>query len=350
MVIMSHLVIIIIVILYPAYLHGYSVNGVAGNSTLTIAYLWPWTHIWPVGPTTGSTIILALREVERRQLLPGFNIEWYMKDSWCEANHGFKVAVEIWDEVDDLDAIIGPGCSVACQYVGLLAAAWKIPMVSPSCASEFLSDKDVFPTFTRSTGSGTHSYGPVFAKLCEIFDWHHIAIVSSSDPSYAPTADYLKAYFDKTGKTTTLRVLESVFINDEIDDSKFERQKEVVNELRSIAHTMILFLYPRDARAFLITAYEYGMLNSGKYAFLTSEMVSMIDYKENYHPELDDIIYTGVITVDVAKNSGAEYDTFAREVIESFQHPAFDGYEHLSLNSSVDEVGAYAGNFLINIL
>ena len=46
-----------------------NINGVAVNNTLTIAYLWPWTHIWPVGPTTGSAIVLGLREVETRKVL-----------------------------------------------------------------------------------------------------------------------------------------------------------------------------------------------------------------------------------------------------------------------------------------
>ena len=71
---------------------------------------------------------------------------------------GFKVAVESWSDYEDLDGIIGPTCSTVCLNIGLVAAAWNIPMVSPTCQVETLSDKDIYPTFTRPVGPfTTHS-------------------------------------------------------------------------------------------------------------------------------------------------------------------------------------------------
>ena len=110
---------------------GRNINDVVVNNTLTIGYLWPWTHAWPVGPYSASALVVALTEIERRQLLPGFNIEWIMEDSWCEGKRGMQMAVEIWDRVSDLDVVIGPGCSVACEPVALLCASWNIPVISP---------------------------------------------------------------------------------------------------------------------------------------------------------------------------------------------------------------------------
>ena len=57
--------------------------------------------------------------------------------------------MDSWSDSADLDGIIGPTCSGVCINVGLMAAAWNIPMVSQSCMSERLSDKNVYPTFSR---------------------------------------------------------------------------------------------------------------------------------------------------------------------------------------------------------
>ena len=66
---------------------------------------------------------------------------------------GFKTAVEAWSETADLDGFLGFHCSVVCQPVGLLAASWNIPMVSYFCSSGALSDKEIYPTFTRLTAN-----------------------------------------------------------------------------------------------------------------------------------------------------------------------------------------------------
>ena len=68
---------------------------------------------------------------------------------------GIKVTVDIWDSVDRLDGLIGGGCSVVCQPVALLAAAWNVPVVAWACASPPLSDKVTYPTFTRVMGPWT---------------------------------------------------------------------------------------------------------------------------------------------------------------------------------------------------
>ena len=84
----------------------------------------------------------------------------------CLCRIGFKSAVEAWSASSDLDGIIGATCSVVCQPVGLLAAEWNLPMVSYSCTSDSLSDKEVYPTFTRSVGT----YGLVSFTVDAILD------------------------------------------------------------------------------------------------------------------------------------------------------------------------------------
>lgn len=50
---------------------------------------------------------------------------------------------------EDLDGIIGGGCSTVCVPVSLLAAAWGIPVISYGCLLSTLGDKDTYPTFAR---------------------------------------------------------------------------------------------------------------------------------------------------------------------------------------------------------
>ena len=89
------------------------------NDTLMIGYVLPSIG-WPVGPTIGSAIILAIEELDRRQILPGYKVDWIMRDDHCEQLRGMQMLVEMWGESDkSLDVIVGPGCSVVCQPLAL---------------------------------------------------------------------------------------------------------------------------------------------------------------------------------------------------------------------------------------
>ena len=83
---------------------------------------------------------------------------------------GFKAALELWQQTANLSMILGPGCSIVCEPVSLMTAYWNLPTVSYSCASGALSDKDVYPTFSR-TCSTYVGYGPMVAEVVEAFGY-----------------------------------------------------------------------------------------------------------------------------------------------------------------------------------
>ena len=74
----------------------------------------------------------------------------------------------MWERAADLDMVLGAGCSVVCQPVSLMTAAWNLPTVSFSCASGSLSDKDTYPTFTRSVGPYV-GFAPMFNAILDVF-------------------------------------------------------------------------------------------------------------------------------------------------------------------------------------
>ena len=90
--------------------------------------------------------------------------------SFCShSKPGFKAAVDAWSEIADLDGLVGFACSIVCQPVALLAAAWNIPMVSFLCSSSLLSDKEVYPTFTRTSVNWVALFPGAFAATLHAF-------------------------------------------------------------------------------------------------------------------------------------------------------------------------------------
>ena len=69
----------------------------------------------------------------------------------------------------DVDGLVGAACSIVCQPVGLLAASWNIPMVSFSCTSGSLADKETYPTFTRTCPNMIALLPGAFAATIDAF-------------------------------------------------------------------------------------------------------------------------------------------------------------------------------------
>ena len=61
------------------------ISGGAANGTFTIAYAYPWSGAWPVGPTIGAAFLVGLNEVKRRNILPGYEMEWFVRDTASNA-------------------------------------------------------------------------------------------------------------------------------------------------------------------------------------------------------------------------------------------------------------------------
>ncbi len=119
------------------------------TKTLNLGMLLPWSDEWILGPYMGAAAGLGVKEVIRRQLIPGVNISWQWADTHCKARLGLKAALDLWELAPVLHAYIGGGCSVVCKPVALIAAAWDIPYVSFGCTSNELSQKFEYPTFSR---------------------------------------------------------------------------------------------------------------------------------------------------------------------------------------------------------
>ena len=73
--------------------------------------------------------------------------------------------------------LLGPYCDDVCTSVGLLAGRYKIPFITYGCESDELLDRDLYPTFLRTTG--TFKDMSNFIKLIvQHFGWSRITFVS----------------------------------------------------------------------------------------------------------------------------------------------------------------------------
>lgn len=235
----------------------------------------------------------------------------------------------------------GPGCSVTCQPVSLLAASWGIPIISYSCTSAALSDKSIYPTFTRSEGTWL-SRAPVFDKIADTFGWKRIAFITTPEELYTLVARATMTEMTKHGKEVNLNIIRSTMKGTQIDTESMQALREVMISLKTRFHIFIIMTYTDDLRNILITALDEGMLN-GRYVFMTNEFSILTGVKQNYRPEVDPIIYNGLMAVGVKRPSGKAYDIFRQAVIDRLQDPVFDGLSRLPPDANLDEVDIYAG-------
>ena len=206
-----------LIILTPLQVFCANIQGTAQNNTFTLGLTLSWISGWEIGYSIGPGIILGIEEVHRRQILPGYDIEWIWRDSQCEPNRGMQMAVDMWASVQDLDAIIGDGCSNVCQPVSLLAAAWGIPMISWGCTSPSLSDKSMYPVFSRVEGTWL-SLAPVFNALSDVFNWTTIAVLSTTEEIWTLTAKAVVHKLESDGKEVHFRLLPSTMRGDKIHE------------------------------------------------------------------------------------------------------------------------------------
>ena len=295
-----------------------NIQGSIRNNTFTLGYTISWNKGWRIGPQIGSAIILGINEVHTRQLLPGYSIEWVLADPQCEPRRGMQVAVDIWNSVPDLDGFISDGCSVVCQPMSLLAAAWKIPVISWGCTSASLSDKTIYPTFTRVEGPW-NNLGPVFDGLANMMGWDRVGILTNPEDIFKLTAEAIRDEMVQNGKTVIFYVVETTIRGDNVDKEDLKNLRHTLQAMMSQCRIIYLLAYSRDLRIMLVTAMDLGMMN-GQYAFVALEFSIELGANWTYRPEVaDDKIFDGLIGIGVKKPSGPQYDRFLQDVLQAFQ-------------------------------
>ena len=98
-------------------------------------------HVVLLVPMTGVSIAneagaaaLAVKAVNAdKTLLAGRVLEYDWADSGCSAKQGLAAMGELLGGQKNIDAVMGPGCSSACELTSYLSTAARIPQISHSC-------------------------------------------------------------------------------------------------------------------------------------------------------------------------------------------------------------------------
>ena len=89
------------------------------------------TGAWKAGPNIAGAAALAVERVNAdNTLLAGRVLEYSWADSGCSATQGLKALGKLLGGKSRINAVIGPGCSTACEVTSHLSAGQDIPQIS----------------------------------------------------------------------------------------------------------------------------------------------------------------------------------------------------------------------------
>lgn len=274
---------------------------VADATTLTVGFLYPVNIL---SRSVEAAAAVGIQEIKERHLLDAFNIKVKFKNSFCDARTGMQAVVNMWSSEGSLDVIIGAGCSGVCMQVGLLAAAWNLPEISPNCQSDLLSDREVYPTFIRTVTPISGFLGPALALL-DRFKWHRLAIISGTSGLHTMLCNQLKAECEKRGYYVTFNMLESILEGDKISEKNLAVQRGIVRTIKSSARIVFIYMTIPDSRNFLVSCLEEGLYN-GEYVFIGLEDMFYSDRVKLYRSEVtDEMIREGTIYIFLDRLSGS---------------------------------------------
>ena len=116
---------------------------VLADRPIHFALLMPLSGPWDAGKRVAGAAALAVERINAdKTLLPGRRLEYGWADSGCSAQKGLAAMGELLGRASTVDAVIGPGCSSACEVTSYLSGAQGIPQISWGCALPELSDKE----------------------------------------------------------------------------------------------------------------------------------------------------------------------------------------------------------------
>ena len=113
------------------------------DEPIHFALLLPLTGSWDAGLRIAGAAALAVAKVNAdNALLRGRRLEYSWADSGCSAQEGLAAMGVLLTRERRIDAVIGPGCSSACEVTSHLSGGQGLAQISWGCTSPKFSDKN----------------------------------------------------------------------------------------------------------------------------------------------------------------------------------------------------------------
>ena len=265
--------------------------------------------MWPISKANPS--VPAAYEIgmtKAKLMLPRYDIQYRIEDTNCNARIGMEAIIKLKEELHGLDGIIGSRCSVVCEPVALLTAAWNIPQVANRCSSMFLSNKRRYPTFTRSAMSILW-ISQVFLGVLRMFGWKQLSIITLDSLIYKSAAEDLKKLCVEQSMTAKLYTFKTTIIGNVLDQENVDILRLLVKEMKQISRVIGMYMGDDDMRNLLAIAKHEGMLQ-GDYVFLGIGTLTRKRFPDEYlDKHLNDVeVYQGIMAL--IENDPPETDTW----------------------------------------
>ena len=272
----------------------------------------------------------------------GFDIHYSIEDASCNAKMGMKAVLRLKQKYHQLDGIMGPQCSVACEPVGLYTAALNIPQVSARCVSNRLSDKKIFPTFTTARGY-SKSWTVTVLSVLQKLGWKTFSIVTSNYAVFKLEAKRQQKLCEDHGMVVKLYTFSTTVRGGKVDQKKLNTLRKLLHGLKAKSRVTLMYMYDRDIRNFLTLA-RFESLLSEDHIFIGFDHTyrgTMIEEKY-IRPDLtDSVVYEGVITITENYITGtAMWDEFKEEMVSSL---SMQNYSQDQIETVLKKTIPYAG-------
>ena len=128
-------------------------------------------------------------------ILNGTKLNFLLGDSFCDNSYAIGAAVDLYNA--HVKAFIGPACSSSCVTAGLLSTNKRIPMISYSCSSLELSNKNNYPFFVRTKPfARTGPWSPrTFIAINQKLKWRHVCLIERVNEIYTPITEMTRNEF-----------------------------------------------------------------------------------------------------------------------------------------------------------
>lgn len=184
----------------------------AVRKEVRVGVLVPITGGFQVGDGIRPAVKAAFDDINKnKNLLPTLNLTYTIQNSACDSVKAVGIAADLMRSSASVDAYIGPGCSISCLAAGLLAQYWNKPIISFSCSSLGLEDRNKYSTFARTQPfSRTYSQSTpsILLQIMRRYKWKRAAILARDDAYtstgiWAPIANNVMKYFKESNITVS---------------------------------------------------------------------------------------------------------------------------------------------------
>ncbi|KAK2710816.1 receptor-type guanylate cyclase Gyc76C-like [Artemia franciscana] len=150
-----------------------------------------------IGLTVSGAMQYAVHMVNSNvELLKGHKLEFRWNDTKGDVLISTKAITDML--CNETLAFFGPDGS--CSVEATVAASWNRPIIAYKCADYKVSDKKLFPTFTRTFPPDTQVTKSIIA-LMKFYRWTRFSIVYENTDKWKTVADSLKSLATKSGFT-----------------------------------------------------------------------------------------------------------------------------------------------------